>query len=75
MRGQKPLVKRYVAAFALNSGLYWPRRKFLRHAGTIIVEFLPAIPPGMKRREYSAALEEAIETATARLLAEGQENR
>ena len=33
--------------FALNSGLYWPRRKFLRYPGTIIVEFLPAIQPGM----------------------------
>ncbi len=61
--------------FALNSGLYWPRRKFLRHPGTIIVEFLPAIPPGLKRREYSAALQEAIETATARLVAEGQSKR
>lgn len=58
--------------FALNSGLYWPRRKFLRYPGTIIVEFLPAIAPGMKRREYSAVLEEAIETATARLVAEGR---
>lgn len=61
--------------FALNSGLYWPRRKFMRHPGTIIVEFLPAIPPGLKRRDYSAALEEAIETATARLVAEGREKR
>lgn len=57
--------------FALNSGLYWPRRKFLRHPGTIIVEFLPAIPPGLKRREFSAQLEAAIETATAALVREG----
>ena len=28
--------------FALNSGLFWPRRKFLRHPGTIVIEFLPA---------------------------------
>ena len=49
--------------YALNSGLYWPRRKFLRYPGTIIVEFLPAIPPGLKRKDYSARLEEAIETA------------
>jgi 1-acyl-sn-glycerol-3-phosphate acyltransferase len=58
--------------FALNSGLYWPRRKFLRHPGTIIVEFLPPIPPGLKRKDYSAQLQEAIETATARLVAEGR---
>ena len=58
--------------FALNSGLYWPRRKFLRYPGKIIVEFLEPIPPGLKRREYSARLEEAIETATARLVEEGR---
>ena len=59
--------------FALNSGLYWPRRKFLRHPGTIIIEFLPAIPAGLARREFQARLETAIESATARLVAEGRE--
>ncbi len=58
--------------FALNSGLYWPRRKFLRHPGTIIIEFLPAIPPDLPRREFQARLETAIEIATARLVAEGR---
>ncbi len=29
--------------FALNSGLFWPRRKFLRFPGTIVLEFLPPI--------------------------------
>jgi 1-acyl-sn-glycerol-3-phosphate acyltransferase len=55
---------------ALNSGLFWPRRKFLRYPGTIIVEFLPAIPAGLPRREFAARLEAAIEGATARLEAE-----
>lgn len=58
--------------FALNSGLYWPRRKFLRLPGTIIVEFLPAIPAGLPRKEFQRRLEAAIETATARLVAEGR---
>jgi 1-acyl-sn-glycerol-3-phosphate acyltransferase len=57
---------------ALNSGVYWPRRKFLRYPGTIIVEFLPAIPAGVPRREFAKRLEEAIETATARLVEEGR---
>jgi 1-acyl-sn-glycerol-3-phosphate acyltransferase len=56
---------------ALNSGLYWPRRKFLRFPGTVIVEFLPAIPAGLSRKEFSAALQSAIESATKRLVAEG----
>ncbi len=31
-----------VIPVALNSGLFWPRRKFIRRPGTIILEFLPA---------------------------------
>jgi 1-acyl-sn-glycerol-3-phosphate acyltransferase len=31
---------------ALNSGLCWPRRTFLRSPGTLTVEFLDALPPG-----------------------------
>lgn len=58
--------------FALNSGLFWPRRKFLRHPGTIVLEFLPPIPPGLPRKAYQAALEGAIEPATQALMAEGR---
>jgi 1-acyl-sn-glycerol-3-phosphate acyltransferase len=58
--------------FALNSGVYWPRRQFIRKPGTIVVEFLPPIPAGLPRREFSKELEIAIEEATARLLAEGK---
>ena len=57
---------------AVNSGLYWPRRQFLRRPGTIILEFLPPIPVGMKRREFMAMLEARIETATDELVAEGR---
>ena len=56
---------------AHNSGLYWPRRGLLRKPGKIVVEVLPAIPPGLKRAEFMTELERRIETATARLLAEG----
>ena len=55
---------------ALNSGLYWPRRSFRLSPGTVIFQFLPAIPPGLARAEFSARLENAIETASAALLAE-----
>ncbi len=56
---------------AHNSGLYWPRRGFARRPGTIIVEVLPSIPHGLKRDAFMHELETRIETATARLLAEG----
>lgn len=55
---------------ALNSGLYWGRRSYLKRPGRIIVEFLEPIPPGLDRNEFMRLLEERIETATARLTAE-----
>ncbi len=57
---------------ALNSGLFWPRRRFLRFPGTIRVEFLDPILPGLERNAFFAKLQEEIETATARLIAEGR---
>jgi 1-acyl-sn-glycerol-3-phosphate acyltransferase len=54
---------------ALNSGLFWPRRKFMRYPGTIILEFLPAIPSGLSKEAFAQALEAAIEKRTADLLA------
>ena len=58
--------------FALNSGLFWPRRQFLRRPGTIILSFLEPIPPGLSRKAFQPRLEAAIETETARLVAEGR---
>ena len=55
---------------ALNSGLYWPRRSLIRHPGTIIVEILDPLPPGLARRQFRAELERRIETASLRLIAE-----
>jgi 1-acyl-sn-glycerol-3-phosphate acyltransferase len=56
---------------AHNSGLYWPRRGFLRKPGKIIVEVLPPIQPGLKRAAFMAELQRRLEEATARLLREG----
>jgi 1-acyl-sn-glycerol-3-phosphate acyltransferase len=57
---------------ALNSGLFWPRRRFIRLPGTIVVEFLPPIPPGLPKDVFIKRLQDDIETATARLIAEGK---
>ncbi len=51
---------------ALNSGVYWTG--FRKRPGTIVLEFLPAIPPGLKRAEFMTLLEGRIETATTALL-------
>ena len=55
---------------ALNSGLYWPRRSYLRFPGTIVVEFLDPLPPGLPRAEFRARMETAIEEASCRLIRE-----
>jgi 1-acyl-sn-glycerol-3-phosphate acyltransferase len=57
---------------ALNSGLFWPRRAFRRFPGTIVVEFLDPIPPGLDKDIFFQRLQTDIETATARLIAEGR---
>lgn len=55
---------------ALNSGVYWPRRSLMRFPGTIIVEFLEPIPPGLPRKAFKAELEKRLEEASNRLVAE-----
>jgi 1-acyl-sn-glycerol-3-phosphate acyltransferase len=52
---------------AVNSGLYWGRRAFVKRPGRIILEFLEPIPPGLPRREVMAMLETRIEAAAAAL--------
>jgi 1-acyl-sn-glycerol-3-phosphate acyltransferase len=57
---------------ALNSGLFWPRRSFRRYPGTVIVEILDPIAPGLAKQSFADELQRVIETATARLIAEGE---
>jgi 1-acyl-sn-glycerol-3-phosphate acyltransferase len=57
---------------ALNSGLFWPRRSILRHPGTVLVEVLDPIAPGLDKDLFFERLQHEIETATARLIAEAK---
>jgi 1-acyl-sn-glycerol-3-phosphate acyltransferase len=57
---------------ALNSGLFWPRRTFMRYPGTLVVEFLDPLPPGLSRREFIARVSAVIEEATNRLVETAQ---
>lgn len=57
---------------AVNSGLFWGRRSFVKRPGHIVLEFLEPIPPGWPRRRLMAELEQRIETATAALAREGE---
>ena len=58
---------------ALNSGLFWPRRSFRRYPGTVVVEVLDPIAPGLDKQAFAERLQQTIETATARLIAEGEQ--
>jgi 1-acyl-sn-glycerol-3-phosphate acyltransferase len=53
---------------ATNSGVHWPAHGFIRRPGTIVFEYLPPIPPGLKRADYMRRLETEIETASNALL-------
>jgi 1-acyl-sn-glycerol-3-phosphate acyltransferase len=53
---------------ALNSGLFWPRRNFMRYPGTLVVEFLDPVPVGLPRDEFNARVSAAIERASRRLI-------
>ncbi len=63
---------RPVVPVAINAGVFWPRRTFLKYPGTIVMEFLPPIQPGMPKEQFLPLLQETIETATNRLVAAGK---
>lgn len=57
-----------VVPVALNTGLFWGRRRFLLTPGRITIRILPAIAPGLERRSFMAQLEDRIERASDTLL-------
>jgi 1-acyl-sn-glycerol-3-phosphate acyltransferase len=61
-----------VVPAALNSGLFWGRRAFVKRPGRIVLEFLPPIAPGLPRKAFMRELEARIETASERLRAEAR---
>jgi 1-acyl-sn-glycerol-3-phosphate acyltransferase len=60
---------------ALNSGLFWPRRTFMRYPGTIVVEFLDPLPPGLSRDEFIDRIRNVIEDATDRIVKDGRQEQ
>lgn len=57
---------------ALNTGLFWPRRRLAFRPGVAVIEILPPLPANLSRAEILPALIAAIEPPSDRLLAEGQ---
>jgi len=57
-----------VIPVALNSGLYWGRKAWVKKPGRILIRYLPAIPPGLDRKTFMAELERRLEPAALELL-------
>ncbi|MBM3617403.1 MAG: 1-acyl-sn-glycerol-3-phosphate acyltransferase [Alphaproteobacteria bacterium] len=56
-----------VVPVALNSGLCWGRKAFLKKPGIVSIEFLPPIAAGMDKKAFMATLKSQVETASANL--------
>lgn len=56
---------------ATNVGVFWPRTGIMRKPGLAVVEFLDPIEPGLDREVFMAQLEERVEAASDKLMAEG----
>ena len=53
---------------ALNSGLYWPRRTLVHIPGTVRLQILPPIAPGLSPAAFAKKLESDIEAASTELI-------
>ena len=56
-----------VVPAAVNSGLFWGRRSFVKRPGRITLAFLEPLPAGLPRRQLMSELESRIEAATSAL--------
>lgn len=59
-----------VVPVALNSGLYWKRRGFVKYPGIIRVKILSPIPVGLAQDVFMKTLEQVIETESDKLIPE-----
>ncbi|MBS0185141.1 MAG: 1-acyl-sn-glycerol-3-phosphate acyltransferase [Proteobacteria bacterium] len=57
-----------VVPVALNSGLFWGRRSFLKRPGCVIIEFLPPISPGLNPKSFLTCLETQLEERSKDLI-------
>lgn len=61
-----------IIPMALNTGLFWPRKGWLKSPGCVIFEFFEPIPPGKDKKELLKILEDKIETESNRLMNESR---
>lgn len=61
-----------VVPVAVNTGVFWPRRGFIKRPGCAILHFLEPIPPGLDRRAFLETLRDRLETASDALVEEAR---
>lgn len=59
-----------VVPAATNVGVFWKRHGIMRWPGTAVIEFLPAIAPGLEVGAFMAELENVVETHSNALMRE-----
>lgn len=64
-----------VVPVALNSGLAWGRRRFVKQPTHTVIEVLEPIPPGLDRGMFMDRLRTAIDSASRALEAEARVSR
>lgn len=63
-----------VIPVALNTGLFWQKKSFLRHPGKVIIEFMEPMPTNLDKKEFMSELQKRIENKCAELNAETIKN-
>lgn len=56
-----------VVPVALNSGVFWSKKLFQQKPGTIVINFLPAIPSGLSKKDFIQTLTQQIEENSQQL--------
>ncbi|MDG2481753.1 MAG: lysophospholipid acyltransferase family protein [Alphaproteobacteria bacterium] len=57
-----------VVPVALNTGVFWAKKRLIKKPGRAVIAFLPPIEPGLPRREFMETLSERIESESNRLV-------
>ena len=59
-----------VIPVALNSGMFWRKRAFVKLSGKIIVEFFPPMEKGLSKTEFMQKLQDTIENGGKKIAEE-----
>ena len=57
-----------VVPVAINSGMFWQNKKWTKLPGTIVIDILPPIAPGLSKKEFLETLNNKIEDRSLELL-------